>query len=143
MIVTLNKSISINTGEFNIFSFDGIVKSFVSFGLINLLLAYSLRYILLQVLFLLSPFAVLSLISSSTSWFFKVWIKSLFSLIVIQIFVLLVIIVILCIEPNNKILFIGGIYALIRINSYVREMFGGLSIDISGNLNTMMSFFKK
>ena len=143
LIVTLNKSISINTGEFNIFSFDGIVKSFVSFGLINLLLAYSLRYILLQVLFLLSPFAVLSLISSSTSWFFKVWIKSLFSLIVIQIFVLLVIIVILCIEPNNKILFIGGIYALIRINSYVREMFGGLSIDISGNLNTMMSFFKK
>lgn len=143
LIITLNKSLSINTGEFNIFSFDGIIKSFVSFGLINLLLAYSLRYILLQVLLLLSPFAILSLISSSTSWFFKVWFKSLFSLIAIQIFVLLVIIVILCIEPGNKILFVGGIYALIKVNDYVREMFGGLSIDVSSNINSMLAFFKK
>lgn len=143
LIVTLNKSLSINSGEFDMFSFDGIIKSFVSFGLINLLLAYSLRYILLQVLLLLSPFAILSLISSSSSWFFKVWTKSLFSLLSIQIFVVLVIIVILCIEPSNKILFIGGIYALMRVNNYIREMFGGLSIDVSNNLNSMLAFIKR
>lgn len=143
LIVVLNKTLSINTGEFNIFSFDGIIKSFVTFGLVNLLLSYSLRYILLQVLLLLSPFSILSLISNSTSWFFKIWIKSLFSLIVIQVFVLLVIIVIFCINSSNKILFVGGVYALIKINGYVRELFGGLSVDVSSNLNSMMMLFRK
>lgn len=143
LIVVLNKTLSINTSEFNIFSFDGIIKSFVTFGLVNLLLSYSLRYILLQVLLLLSPFSILSLISNSTSWFFKIWIKSLFSLIVIQVFVLLVIIVIFCINSSNKILFVGGVYALIKINGYVRELFGGLSVDVSSNLNSMMMLFRK
>lgn len=143
LILTLNKALSMNTGEFNIFSFDGIIKSFVSFGFINLLLAYSLRYILLQVLLLLSPFAILSLISVSSSWFFKVWLKSLFSLIIIQIFVLFVIIVILCIDSSNKMLFVGGIYALVRVNYYVKELFGGFSTDMSSNLNTMLALFKK
>ena len=127
----------------NIFSFDGIIKSFVTLGLVNLLLSYSLRYILLQVILLLSPFAILSLISNSTVWFFKIWIKSLFSLIVIQVFVSLVIIVIFCINASNKILFVGGVYALVKINSYVRELFGGLSVDVSSNFNTMMLLFRK
>ncbi len=143
LIVVLNKTLSINTDEFNIFSFDGIIKSFVTFGLINLLLSYSLRYILVQVMLLICPFAILSLISNSTSWFFKIWIKSLFSLIVIQIFVLLVIIVIFCINGSNKVLFVGGIYALIKVNGYVRELFGGLSVDVSSNFNSMMMLFRK
>ena len=143
LIVVLNKTLSINTDEFNFFSFDGIIKSFVTFGLVNLLLSYSLRYILLQVLLLLSPFAILSLISNSTSWFFKVWIKSLFSLIIIQVFVLLVIIVIFCINSSNKVLFVGGVYALIKVNGYVRELFGGLSVDVSSNFNNMMMLFRK
>lgn len=143
LIVVLNKALSINSEDFNIFSFDGIIKSFITFGLVNLLLSYSLRYILLQVLLLLSPFAILSLISNSTSWFFKVWVKSLFSLIIIQVFVLLVIVVIFCIDVSNKILFVGGIYALIKINSYVRELFGGLTVDVSSNFNSMMMLFRK
>ncbi len=143
LIIVLNKTLSINSNEFNIFSFDGIIKSFVTLGLVNLLLSYSLRYILLQVLLLLSPFAILSLISNSTVWFFKIWIKSLFSLIVIQVFVSLVIIVIFCINASNKILFVGGVYALVKINSYVRELFGGLSVDVSSNFNTMMLLFRK
>lgn len=143
LIIVLNKTLSISGSEFNIFSFDGIIKSFVTFGLVNLLLSYSLRYILLQVLLLLAPFAILSLISNSTSWFFKIWIKSFFSLIVIQVFVLLVIIVIFCINTSNKILFVGGVYALVKINGYVRELFGGLSVDVSSNFNSMMMLFRK
>lgn len=143
LIIVLNKTLSISDSEFNIFSFDGIIKSFVTFGLVNLLLSYSLRYILLQVLLLLAPFSILSLISNSTSWFFKIWIKSFFSLIVIQVFVLLVIIVIFCINTSNKILFVGGVYALVKINGYVRELFGGLSVDVSSNFNSMMMLFRK
>lgn len=143
LIIYMNKNLSINTSNFNIFSFDGIIKSFISFGLINLLLTYSIRYILIQVLILFSPFAILSLINSSTSWIFKAWGKTLFSLIIIQFFVPLIIIIIFCIDYNNKILFVGGIYSLMRINNLVREMFGGISLDASGGFSSIISMLKK
>ena len=74
-INNLNKNIYISNDSFNVFSFDGIIKSFVSFGLINLIFTYSLRYIMIQIFVLISPFAFLSLITNSSEWFFRVWIK--------------------------------------------------------------------
>lgn len=139
LITYLNKKLISESSDFNVFSFDGIIKSFVSVGLVNLLLTYSLRYILIQVLILFSPFAILSLITSSTSWIFKSWSKSIFSLLIIQIFIPLIIIVIFCIDNNNKILYVGGIYALTKINDYIREMFGGIALNISSNFNGMLS----
>ena len=101
LITVLNKKISFNSEDLNLFYFDGIIKSFVSIGLLNLLFTYSIRFILLQILILFSPFAILSLITNSTSWIFNSWLKGLFSLIVIQLFVAIVIIVIFCIDYNN------------------------------------------
>ena len=118
LIISINNKISINSNEFNIFSFDGIIKSFVSVGFFNLIFIYSLRYIFIEVLVLFSPFAILSLINSSTSWIFRSWFKTLFSLLLIQVFIPLVIIVILSID-NNKILYVGGIYALVKLNDYI------------------------
>ena len=49
-----------NSSEiYNIFSFNGMLKSFFSFGLINLLFSYSIRYILVKLLILLFPFSLL------------------------------------------------------------------------------------
>ena len=141
LIVFLNKKLNADA-DFNLFSFNGILKSFISFGLMNLLFTYSLRYVIFQVLILFCPFAILCLINTSTAWIFKTWAKCLFSLLILQFFIAIIIILIFCIDGNN-ILLIGGIYALMRINSYVREMFGGLSIDVSGNFNSMMSFMKR
>ena len=143
LISELNKSIISSSAELNVFSLDGIIKSFVSIGLVNLLLSYSLRYIIIQVLILFSPFAILSLMNYSTSWIFKAWGKCIFSLLIIQVFIPLIIIVIFCIDKNNKILYVGGVYALAKINDYIREMFGGLAINISNNFNGMMSNFRK
>lgn len=142
LIITLNKKLASSSPDFNVFSLDGIIKSFVSFGLVNLLLSYSLRYILLQVLILFSPFAILCLINSSTSWIFSVWFKSVFSLLIIQIFVPLVLIVILSIDNNNKLLYVGGIYCLSKMNEYIREMFGGIGINVSSNISSMVSVLK-
>jgi len=142
LIVSLNKLLEINSTDFNFFSFDGLIKSFVSIGLLNILLSYSLRYILVQALLLFSPFAILTLINSSTAWIFKSWARAVFALLILQLFVPIIIIVVFCIDLNNKILFIGGIYAITRINGYVREMFGGLSTDISGNMSNLLSFLK-
>ena len=143
LISELNKSIISSSSELNVFSLDGIIKSFVSIGLVTLLLSYSLRYIIIQVLILFSPFAILSLMNYSTSWIFKTWAKSIFSLLIIQVFIPLIIIVVFCIDKNNKILYVGGIYALTKINDYIREMFGGLAINVSNNINGMLSTLKK
>lgn len=142
LIVSINNKININSNEFNIFSFDGIIKSFVSVGFFNLIFIYSLRYIFTEVLILFTPFAFLSLINSSSSWIFKNWFKSLFSLLLIQVFIPLVIIVILSIN-NNKVLYVGGIYALVKINDYIKEIFGGVSLNINQNFSSILSFLKK
>ena len=130
------------SGELNLFSFDGILKSFVTVQLLELMLSYSLRYILLQTLILLSPFIILSLINRSTSWIFKAWGKCILYLIMIQVFIPIVLIIIFSIDDSNRILFIAGLYALTRLNSYVREMFGGISLDVGGSFTSMLSGFK-
>ncbi len=143
LISNINSNLSIEDNSLNIFSLDGLLKSFISVGLVNLLFTYSLRYVLIQVLILFSPFAFLSLINSTTSWIFRSWSRCLFSILVLQAFFPLIIMVIFSIDNSNKILIVSGIYLLTKINSYVREMFGGLSVEISSNLNYMASLFKK
>lgn len=142
LITVVNKILSVSSEEFNIFSFDGIIKSFVTFGLINLLILYTLRYIIIQVLILFTPFAILSAINSSSAWIFKTWYRSFLSLMFVQLFVPLVLIIVFMVK-DTKILFVGGIYALSKINDYVREMFGGISINVSTNMSNMISMFKR
>lgn len=139
-IDNLNKSIYLSNNNFDIFSFDGIVKSFTSFGLINLVFSYSLRYVMIQIFVLISPFAFLSLISNSSEWFFKVWLKTFLSLLLVQLLISLILLLSFSINLSNnsmfsKLLYIGIIYALTKANSYMRELFGGISTTINANLS--------
>lgn len=144
LVSKLNTTISIGeNSSLDIFSLDGILKSFISVGLVNLLFTYSLRYVLVEVLILFSPFALLSLINSSTMWIFRSWAKCLFSLLILQSFFPLIIMIIFSIDEQNKILIVSGILLLTKINSYVREIFGGLSVDVSGRFTNIMSMLKK
>ena len=59
LIQNLNSSISIDSTTLNVFSFDGLLKSLCSISFINLILSYSLRYIMVKVLILITPFAIL------------------------------------------------------------------------------------
>ena len=143
LVTFLNKNLITSSDEFNIFSFDGIIKSFISVGLINLLLSYSLRYVIIQILVLFSPCAFLSLINESSSWIFKSWARSVFSLLILQLFIPLIIIIVLCIDQENKVLLVGGIYALTSINQYIQQMFGGIGIEVSTNVNSFLYSLKK
>lgn len=139
-IDNLNKSIYISNDSFNLFSFDGIVKSFTSFGLTNLVFTYSLRYIMIQIFILLSPFAFLSLINNSSDWFFRVWLKTFISLLLVQILVSLILILSFSINIGqdtiiSKLLYIGIIFALTKANSYMKDLFGGISTTIHANLS--------
>lgn len=94
LINKLNASISPEDNNFNIFSFNGIIKSFASISLLNLIFSYALRYIMLKVFILITPFAILTLINSSTSWFFKMYVRTIISLFLLQSLVSIILIVI-------------------------------------------------
>ena len=139
-IDNINKNLYIQNEAFNVFSIDGIIKSFVSFGLINLVFTYSLRYIMIQIFILLSPFAFLSLISNSSESFFRAWIKVFLSLLLVQILISLILLLSFSIELTSntnisKFLYVGIIYALSKATSYIKEIFGGISIDIKSSLS--------
>ena len=138
LIQSLNSVISVGDNNFDLFSFDGIIKG----GLLNILFSYSLRYIIIQVFVLTTPLAILSLINTSSYWIFKSWAKAFFSLLLLQSFVALILIVMLALDDSNKLLLIGAIYALMRANTFMREILGGVSVDVSSNISSVMASFK-
>jgi len=142
LINEINSKIGIESISLNIFSIDGLIKSTLSFSLLSLVFSYSLRYIMIKVFALLSPFAILSLSMNSTSWFFKAWFRNLFSLLLIQIIVSLVLLILFSMDFSSsdllvKFIYMGGIYALIRVNSFVREFVGGISTIVTQPVNKL------
>lgn len=142
LIKELNSVISIGSNSFDLFSFDGIIKGFISVGLLNLLFSYSLRYVMVQVFVILTPLIFLSLMNSSTYWIFKSWFKAFLALLLLQSFISIILIVMLSFSTSNKILLIGAIYSLIRANTYMKEIFGGINIEVSNNISSFASSLK-
>ena len=142
LIIELNSIIGVEEESFNIFSLDGIIKGFISIGLFNLIFSYSLRYILIKVFILLFPFSFLTLINNSTSWFFKTYIRSFLGLLLLQSLVAIIFLIIFSIDYNSgnllsKLLYIGGVYCLIKANSYIKELIGGISTEFSSYFSNL------
>ena len=146
LIIKINSIISFQT-TLNVFSFDGIIKSFTSIGLLGLLFSYSLRYILIKVFVLMSPFMIITLINTTTSWIFKSWIKSVLSLLLMQSFIALILVLIFATDysDNNlftKLIYIGSIYGLMKANSIITQIMGGISTEISNGISGLKSVLK-
>ena len=97
---------------------------------------------MIKVFIILSPFAFISLCLQNTSWFFKSWYRNLFSLLFIQIIVSIIIVILFSTNYSSndlltKFIYIGGIYALIKANSFAREfmMGSGISTNVQGSFN--------
>lgn len=146
LIESLNSTITLDSTDFNIFSFDGLLQSIISIGFINLLFTYALRYIMIKVLILITPFAFLTLINASSSWFFKAWLKIFLSLLFVQPFISFILLIIFTLDFSNadvfsQILCIGAMYALVKANSYVQHFISGISTDVSQNFSSLKSKF--
>jgi len=144
LIQKINNVISIENSNINIFSIDGILKSFLSFGFFNLILSYSIRYVMLKVFILISPFAILSF--SVQPNFLKSWIRCFLSLLFVQVLVSIVLLLLFSINFNgndlfSKFIFVGAIYALMKANSYVREFFGGINTEIMNGFQSIKNNF--
>ncbi len=144
-IENINSSVFIDT-NLDIFSFDGIIKSFTTIGLLNLAISYSIRYILVKVFILLSPFAIISLLNNSTSWFFKSWLRLFFSLLFLQVFVSLILLISFSLDVStsntlSKFLCIGSIYTLIKANTFTRDFIGGFSTTVNNAVSGISNSF--
>lgn len=145
LILEINNTISVGSSSLDVFSLDGLMKASLTMSLLNLVFTYSFRYVMVKIFILLTPFAILSLILDTTSWFFKSWSKNLFSLLFIQIIVSIVLLLLFSMDysSNNlmtKFIYIGAIYALIKSNSFVRDFVGGVSTTFTQNVENL---FKK
>lgn len=143
LITTINTNVAIDTNSLNIFSLDGLLKGSLTMSLLNLVFSYSLRYILTKVFILLSPFAFLSLTLDKTSWFFKAWLRNLFSLLFIQMIVSIILLILFSMDYSSsnlftKFVYVGGIYALIKTNSIVRDFIGGISTEVSQSVKNFI-----
>lgn len=144
--ISLISYLSDTSTNFNIFSLDGILTSMLSFSSCALLISFALRYILIKLLILATPFALLCLINKSTEGFFKSWYRSFLSLLLIQIIIsaLLIIPFALIKEDStsifNKLLIVGAISALLKSDQLVKEFLSG--IGISTNFQAGISSIK-
>lgn len=139
--------IQIEENMANVFSIDGIIKTVVSIGFLNVVFMYAIRYILLKVFILISPFAFITLSLRSTSFIFKSWLKCFISLLFVELFASFILAVMFSLEYNannlvSKLLFIGAILALMKVNNYVRDFIGGISIDTYTSMGGLRGMFK-
>lgn len=130
---------------FNLFTFSGLIKSLLSFGFLNLTVSYSLRYVMVKVLILISPFAILSLSIDKFNWIFKSWFKLFLSSLFLQILVSLILLITFSFASDtstfSQLLYLGSIYALIKANSFIKDFMGGLSTDVNISLSNLKSLF--
>lgn len=142
LVDRLNQIIVIEENSFTIFSIDGLLKSIISISFLNLAFSYSVRYILIKVFILISPFAFLCLSLPSTSNFFKAWLKCFLSLLFVQILVSIVLLIIFSLSFNSnntfsKFLICGSIFVLLKANSYIRDIIGGVSTDFNAGISNL------
>jgi len=147
LILDINSNISINSSSIDIFTLDGLIKGIISTSLLSLVFSYSMRYVLIKVFVLIAPFAILSKSLEATSWFFKSWFRNLFSLLFIQIIVSIILLILFSIDYSSsnllsKLIYIGGLYSLMKANTFVREFIGGVSTDVSQNVNKFLKISK-
>lgn len=141
--VSLKEAI-INIEDFlnnDLLSLNGLIKGMVSFGSVSILINFSIRYVTIIFLILISPFAFISLSSSITSGIFKSWGKLLIINLLVQIVVKFIMIIPIVYKDTNtiiyKIILVGSIYLIYKINTFTKEMFMKITEDTK-----VSNFFK-
>lgn len=134
---TLFETLNSPSKEFNMFSLSGILAGVLSMSSFTLVISFALRYILVKLLILLSPFAILCLLNNNTIGIFKSWYKCFFTMLFLQIFITLILLLSFSItydniqSPLKELLLVGTIMVLLKSNEYVKELLGGLGISNS------------
>ena len=130
------KEIIINIKDFlneDLLSLNGLIKGMVSFGSVSILINFSIRYVTIIFLIIISPFALISLLSNITSGIFKSWGKLLITNLLVQIIVKFLLVIPIVYKNTNsimyKIILVGSIYLIYKINIFTKDIFIKITED--------------
>lgn len=129
--------------SFDFVSLDGVIKIIISFGIINLLLEYALRYVVIKVMCIIAPILVILKSFEDTKYLYTSFIKAFFSILFMQNIVAVILVISTKIEISgyslmSKLIFLGTIYALIKANKLSTDIFGGISVQNGISIQGMM-----
>lgn len=120
-----------NIDKSDLISIEGLIKTTLSFSSISILITLAIRYVTVILLLLISPIALICLCSNITSGFSKMWIKTLFINLSMQIFIKLIILIPIVYKDTNssiyKVVLLGSLYLLYKINSFISSIFSKIS----------------
>ena len=111
-------------------SLDGLIKGFISFGSVTLLINYAVRYVTIVFLIIVMPLAIMFSISPYTKGIFNSWVKLFVVNLSMQWIVKFILIIPISIKEVGtdmfKIIIVGTIYVLYKINGFVKEFLGNI-----------------
>ena len=117
-------------------SLDGLIKGFISFGSATLMINYAVRYVTIIFLIIVMPLCIMFSVSSYTRGIFNSWLRLFVVNLSMQWIVKLILIIPISVKDINndlfKIIIVGTIYILYKINMFVKEFLG--NIYDNGNL---------
>lgn len=112
-------------------SLDGLIKGVISFGAITILINFSIRYVTVIFLIIIFPIVLTTLASNITIGIFKSYFKLLMITLLTQIVVKLIILIPIMYKNVDsimyKIILVGSIYIIYRINTFVKDIFVKIS----------------
>lgn len=115
----------------DVLSLNGMIKGMISFGFVSILIHFSIRYVTILFLIIVSPFAFVSLASNLTSGIFESWIKTLITNLFVQIVVKFMILIPITYKDTNSILYkiilVGSIYLIYQVNHFTKEIFSKIT----------------
>ena len=143
LIYKINSSLYILDSSFDFVSLDGVIKIIISFGIINLLLEYALRYVVIKVMCIIAPILIILKSFEDTKYLYTSFIKAFFSILFMQNIVAVILVISTKIEISgyslmSKLIFLGTIYALIKANKLSTDIFGGISVQNGISIQGMM-----
>lgn len=125
----------------DLLSLNGLIKGVISFGSVSILINFAIRYVTIVFAILISPFAFISLSSNITTGIFKSWGKILIVNLLVQIIIKFIILIPIMYKDIDsimyKIILVGTIYLIYRINNFTNEIFSKISSD-----SNITNFFK-
>lgn len=98
---------------------EGILEFTISMFVINMIMFFAIRYVIVILIIIISPISFLMLLSSETKYFFCIWIKMFLYTLMIQIFNKFLLFIIILSKDNKNlfcIILLGSLFIMYKIN---------------------------
>lgn len=98
---------------------EGVIEVIISFFIINMIIFLSIRYVIIILVILISPFSFLMILSKNTENLFYIWLKTFLNSLLIQVINKILLYIIIISKDNKEmfsIIIIGTFFIMYKLN---------------------------